>query len=383
MSSGIVDFEDYFQGADDSAKVVSMNAMFEKHGGKQTPTVRFPARTVATSTPIFLWSGLSLIGGAGLPVREFSRRPTIRYTGAAGTALFKFPGAQTNQSYPASGAPRDISIKGIQFSGGGAVDCVERVDAYTAAKVLWYCQFDDCGWNGWRTVWVGFVNGGGIGGLSHFQAFTEQAVFWRGSEATFCGLDRFSFLDTSSQAAPPPPAAGKPAPPRPALIRWAVSKGELGRVMPTTRKDGLALLIDSGGGLRVHGFSPDSQSSDPCYGANIRIEGNASDVIITDSTFKGGMSNPAAGNGGAAKNKAIVHIEQGGDHILEHNAFRREGSNPGPPTTPLVYAGPAVPVGGIKVGLTACSGYDGILLQSRPGQIVNLDPTLQVVTAAA
>lgn len=375
MGSGIVDFEDYFQGDDDTAKVKSMNAMYRAHGGKQTPTTRFPARQVTTSTPIEYWSGLSLIGGAGLPVREFSRRPTIRYTGAPGTALFKFPGAQTNQSYPASGAPRDISIKGIQFTGTGSVDCVERVDTYTAAKVLWYCQFDDCGWNGFRTVWVGFVNGGGIGGLSHFQAFTEQAIFWRGSEATLCGLDRFSFMDTNSQPAPPAGTARAPQ------IRWAVSKGELGRVMPTTRKDGLALLIDSGGGLRVHGFSPDSQSSDPCYGANIRIEGNASDVLITDSTFKGGMSNPTAGNGGAAKNKAIIHIEQGGDHIIDHNVFRREGSNPGPVTTPLVYAGPNVPAGGIRVGLNAHSGYTGILLQSKPGQIINLDPTLQVVTA--
>ena len=65
MGKGIVDFDDYFQGADTDTKVRNMNAMFQAHGGKPTPTVRLDAKVYAHTVPIDLWSGLSMIGGAG------------------------------------------------------------------------------------------------------------------------------------------------------------------------------------------------------------------------------------------------------------------------------------------------------------------------------
>jgi len=381
MSSGIVDFEDYFQGADDTAKVVSMNAYYKAHAGKQRDTTRFPARTVTTSVPIEWWSGLSLIGGAGLPVREYSRRPTIRYVGPAGSALFKFTGSQTNQSYPADGSPRDISITGIQFNGGASVDCVESVDTYTKAKVAWYVDFHNCGFNGWRRIWHGFVDGCGITRITHMQAFSDTAIFWRGSEATLFDSAGFSFCDSSvmvrdASGATVPVLAGKP------MLRFCVSKGEIGRCMPTTRKDILALLIDSGAGIRVHGFSPDSQDSDPCYGSNIRIDGNAKGVIISDSTFKGGISDPAKGAGGAAKNRGIIHVEQGADVLIDHNVFIRQGPNPGPTTTPLVYAGLGVSPLGIRIGLNGHVDYDGIVAASKAGQFDVADGSIRIVQAA-
>lgn len=379
MGKGLVDFDDYFQGADTDTKIRNMNAMFQAHGGKPTPACRFDAKVYSHSVPIDLWSGLSLIGGAGLPTREFSRRPTLRYTGTG--SQFRFPGTQTNQGYPKSGAPRDISVRGLQFSGGPSVDCIERVVNYDPAKVLWFTHFDDCGWNGFRSIWTGFVDGCGIIGTSHMQAFSDTAIDWRGSESALFGLDSVSFIDSSVQVKDAAGAtvlalAGKP------MIRWGVSKGEIGRCMPTTRKDILALLITTGGGVRVHGLTPDAQDSDPCYGANIRIEGNARGVLITDCTFKGGMADPGKGAGGAAKNRGIIHVEQGADVIIDHNVFLREGPTAGPATTPLVFAGPGVSPLGIRVGLTAHVDYDGILAASKAGQYDLGDRSLRVVQAA-
>lgn len=363
MGSGIVDFDDYFQGSTTDQKITNMNSMFQAHAGKPTPTVRFNATVYTHTVPIQLWSGMHLIGGGGQPTREYSRHPTLRYTGTI--SQFRFTGSQTNQSYPSDGSPRDIHVAGIQFSGGASVDCVESVDTYTKGKVAWMTEFHNCGWNGFRRVWHGFVDGGGITGTSHMQAFSDTAVFWRGSEAVLCGNDGFSFVDSSVLGAKP-------------MLRFAVSKGSVGRVMPTTRKDGLALLIDSGSGIRVDGMSCDSQDSDPCYGCNIRIEGNVKGVVITNSTFKGAMSNPTSGNGGVAKNRGIIHVEQGADVIIDGNQFIRQGPNPGPTNTPLVYAGAGVAQRGVRVGLNGHIDYDGVLSASKAGQIVALDPSMTI-----
>lgn len=368
MPKGIIDFDEQIQGGSTDEKIRNMNAMFKAHAGRALPTVRFDAKTYSTSVPIELWSGMSLIGGAGLPAREYTRHPTIRYTGAAGTSLFKYTGTQTNQSYPRDGSPRDISVAGIQFSGGSTVDCVESATGAYAGKVGWMINFHNCGWNGFRRVWHGYVDGASITGTSHMQAFSDTAVWWRGSEAVLFGMDSFSFVDSGVLGAKP-------------MIRWGVSKGEIGRGMATTRKNGMALLIDTGSGIRVHGFSADSQSSDPCYGANIRIEGNARGVIISDCTFKGTMSNPTLGYGGATKNRGIIHVESSDDVVIDHCAFMREGSNLGPTTTPLVFAGPTVRQNGIRVGPCTRGGFDGVLLQSSAGQFCEPDRSFTVRTA--
>lgn len=373
-SPGVVPFDDYFQGQTTDEKIGNLNKWAEGHGGKPTATVEFDAAAYSHSVPIWLWSGLRMRSGGGTPASEYGRSTILRYGGAAGTSQFKITGSQTNQGYPSDGSPRDVQICGIEFRGGPSVDCIESVQPGTpyAGKVLWMTDFHNCAWNGFRRVWWGYGDGATITGISHFQAYSQTPLWVAGSECSLFGRDGFSFMDSSVPAFV---QAGLPA------IRTSLSKSSIGEVMVTTRKAMLALHVDGGTGLAVHGLAADSQDSDPAYGANIRVTGSTQNLELSSLSLKGFMANPTAGVGGAAQNRGAIHIDGPVDDVMIDLAkFRRQGSSAPPIDTPLVFVGPSVPANGVKIGLLGTAGWAGVVQQVKAGQLVVIDPTLLIRT---
>lgn len=376
--TGTVYFDEFFQGANDNERMTNLNKWSASHNGKRTPAVVFDTREYLINVPIMLNSGLVLLGGSGSAAREYGRHTAIRYNGT--NALFQFPLTQTNQGYPSDGSPRDISVTGIEFRGPATVDCIESVvgNSY-AGRVLWMSQFHNCGFVGWRRVWWGFGDGFTLDGVTHFQAFSDTVLDVRGSECSIFGRDGASFMDSGATMKDPQTGAtvlalaGKP------MIRLGLDKSRVGQVMVTTRKAILAMHVYYGQGTTISGFAADSQSSDPCYGANIKIDGNVQDLTIVETSFKGHMSNPGQAAGGLGENLGIIHVNTSGrDIIIQSNAFQRKGSYLPSVDTPLVFAGPNVPIGGVRVGLNAHAGYSGVVRSAKAGQIISLDPTIKV-----
>jgi hypothetical protein len=369
MGTGQVSFDDYFApGGTTHDKIRAMNAWANSHGGKPSPAVVFDTKEYVTAEPIGWTSGLTMVGGAGSGSREYGRRTVIRYTGAAGTSLFRFGVVQTNQGYPSDGSPRDVNITGIEFRGGTGVDWCESFASSESyrGRTLWYCNFHNCGWNGWRRIWWGWATGSTIDGVTHCQAFSDTAFDVGGSENVLFGNDAHSFMDSRAAG-----IVGKP------MIRSRLSKSVIGTMMVTTRKNILALLIDYGHGLTVKGFKADSQDSDPCYGANIRIAGSAQ-VTLQNAILKGHMTNPTAAAGGEPLNRGIIHVDNCAELIVDGCTFLRRGNSVPSPDTPLIYTGPNVPTAAVRIGLNAHAGYSGLVRAARAGQIISTDPTIRV-----
>ena len=74
---------------DDRIRVINKNT--REAGGKGVPAFEFANRVYTISTPIYLYSGLKLLGSAGLPAREYGGGTTIRWTGRPDSSVFEFP----------------------------------------------------------------------------------------------------------------------------------------------------------------------------------------------------------------------------------------------------------------------------------------------------
>jgi hypothetical protein len=357
-------------GATDNERVTAMNAYHQAHAGGILNPVYFPARQINISVPIKLFSGLQLVGAPG-PVREYTRKTTINWQGAANTSIFIFPTeGQTSQGYPSDGSPRDGNISGIMFVGGSSTDVFPKraMTGDFAGATLWYFNIHNCGVKNMRTFWWGYGTGVTVSGVFHAQAMSESPFFFGGSEnAIFVGGQ--SFMDNTGWG-----ATAK------AFVRSIAEKSYIGgQCMPTARGQSWQISIEGGNNMVITGIEFDSQSSDPVSGANLRISGG-SRILITECSFKGGMNNPAGGSGGESNNRGFIHVTGGNGIVIQGNNFSNSGSA-APASTPLVYASSAVAAGAIKVGLNGFTGYDGVLRQASAGRILTIDPQTSVLTA--
>ena len=376
---------DNFAGTTTDDKVKSLNAWLhtQQNNNGPMPAVRFACASYSIGpTPIDFVSGMVLVGGRDAVAHEYSRGTVLKWTGAAGTSLFVFPATQPNQGYPTDGSPRDVSLRFIQFEGGGSTHCFPKNDpdgAY-AGKVIWMSNFHGCAWKNFATVWWGWGDGVTIDGVTHIQGVTDTAFYLAGSENNLFGNGSYSFMDTTSTTFVQS-ASAKP------FIRSQMTKSLIGQVMVTARKWALQLVVEGGQDLIVRGFAFDAQDSDPVYGSCLRITGG--DGIVLDGVnFKGAGSAPGTAVGGAAAHPAWVYITGGRQITFVGCQWRRAGSALAADTFPIVAIGPAVAVGQVKWGPSNYGGWPGdvVVQQSVAGQLVRCDgndPAVTVTTVAA
>lgn len=356
---------DGFPGATVNEKITALNAWSRTQTGP-TRTVVFDAKSYEFSTPIDLNSGLSLMGAKRATAREYSRATVLRWQGAANTSMFRFPGSQTNQSYPSDGSPRDITFSFIQFQGGSSTHWMPKYDPGTYAQngaghVLWYHQFHGCAWVGFATVWWGWGNGTSISGLAHLQAYSDTPFFLGGSENSIFGQDAQSFADSGNMTTKP-------------FLRSVMTKSTIGHIMITTRKGGTQLSIEGGGNLLVDGTQLDAQDSDPVHGAGLRISGGDG-LVFTNMSFKGMATAPTDTQG-------WIQITGGRQMSFLGNNFERAGSNMPNTSYPLVFVASSVPDHAVKWGFNNYARWGGataVVKQAAPNKlVVQPDPLLSV-----
>lgn len=330
----------------DNDRTTKVNEYF---GQYRNGVVMLPSREIQTNVQLDLRSGLAIMGSLGVPAREYGRKTRWRYTGSAGS-VFKFVN-NTNQSYPSDGSPRDGTVVGIEFIGGGGVDILPQAADYPG-KTLWYWLFHNIGMNGMRTAWKGYGTGTTFGsGCSHFQGFSETPIDVGGSECALFGSE-FSFMDTKNLG------AGKP------FIRSKLEKSFINTIMITTRRDYVPMEFYGGRAMTVRGVCFDAQDSDPTLGPSLIV--NAVDgLIVTECPFKG-----QAKNGGP-----IVDIRGGRQIVLALDQFLRRSA--GPANTPLIKVDANVGDNQVKVGPLVNIDYDGRIVSARANQVVKIDPSLR------
>jgi hypothetical protein len=346
--------------ASDDERILAINQRNSQAGGKEVPVFEFASRVYTISTPINLYSGLKLLGSSGLPAREYAGGTTIRWAGPPDTSIFAFPAeGQTNQSYPADGSPRDMSITGLLFEGGSRTDVFPRLamtaDSYRG-HTLWYTNLHNLGVRDMRTFWWGYGTGVSVTGTFHAQAMSDTPLFIGGSENTIFGNDAQSFMDNSSAAWA---SGGKP------FIRSVMEKSFIGRVIITARTDAFHLSIEGGQGLVVNGVQFDAPSASPTNGKMVGVS-NVDGLTITNCIFNAGMAQPAADS------RAIIDVSGGRGVVVEGNQFLGGSDRPQPSDTALVANSAAVP---LKLGLNGFPGYTGLVR----GNVVSVDPAVHII----
>ena len=378
IDTGEVYFDTFFAGETTDDKIAAMNTWNAGFSARDPrPTVVFNAVEYRFSTPIQLWSGLSLRGSSARAVREYTTGTSFKWNGPDGTSVFVFTGSQTGQGYPRDGSPRNITMENILFRGTPTTHFLPKHDPTTypthgRSHVLWMSTFHNVGWKDFATIAWGWWDGVTISGTVHFQGVHDTAFYLGGSENNVFG-DGFSFGDSDNGFGVV--TAGKP------VFRSIMSKSRIGRIMLTARKAAYPLSIEGGKGLLVEGTAFDAQDSDPMYGSVIRISGGEG-IRISHCSFKGGMTNPDGASGGAVANRAWITITGGGQIVIQGSDFQRAGNSPPSTTTPLVWVSPAVDVREVKWGLNTATGYAGapaVIAEGASGRIVNIDPSVSLV----
>ncbi len=342
----------------DDARIGVINERCKQAAGKDVPVFEFANRVYTISAPIQLYSGLKLLGSAGLPAREYGGGTTIRWDGGPDTSVFHFPeDGQAGQKYPSDGSPRDISISGILFEGGSRTDVFPRLmmtgDDYPG-HTLWYCNLHNLGVRGMRSFWWGYGTGVSLTGTFHAQAMSDTPLFIGGSENTIFGAESQSFMDNSSAAWA---SGNKP------FIRLAMSKSHVGRVIITARSDSYHISVEGGRGLFIDGAQFDAPAGSPTYGRAISVL-NADGLTISNCSFYSGMENPGENSRG------IIDISQGRHIVIQGNQFLgAAGSQPA--DIPLVVNSGPDPV---KFGLNGFPGYTGVVR----GNVESVDPGVTV-----
>lgn len=348
-------------GATDDARITAANNYHQNHGGRVLEPIELPSRVIQHSVPITWWSGSRWLAKGG-PAREYSRGTVLKYVGSG--AQIRFPRSQTGQGYPGDGSPRDSHFEGIQFEGSG--DCIESFDPTSypqngPGRVLWMTSFWGCGWKFFNRIHWGWWDGVNITGTTHVQLIKDTPFYVGGSENTLFGADS-SFMDNNTWQRTPKP-----------FIRSRLEKSSIGHVMPTARGWSYQLKVEGGNNLAVNGARFDSQDSDPVSGCSVRIEGGVN-ISVVNCSFKG-----QANDLDSAFEHGLIEIT-GGSHItVMGNNFLRDATKASP-DTPLVFTGPNVGQGAVIVGPNNFSGFTGVLRQSKPGQIICIDPRMRVIT---
>lgn len=372
---GYVFFDEFFAGVDDAAKFAAMDAWNQANtGAGPRRTVLFAPRAYSVPT-LNLWAGMRLEGSNGSAVREYNTGTTFNCTG---TNQFQFAGVSNGgYSYPSGGAPRDISIQNIFFVGGSTKNWIAPQPTFTTANVLWMSTIHNCGWSNWLTILNGYIDGVTISGNTHIQGCYDTPFTLGGSENNVFS-DGFAFVD--SAAAYPVVSSGKP------FIVTHMDKSRIGRIMATGRQTGVHVQVTGGSNQVLDGYCSDAQNSDPVYGASIFVTGGDG-LVFSNCSFKGVASNPALAIGGLAANRGWIHITGGTQTMFNGCMWQRGGVNQPATTFPIVFTGPGVGQGQVKMGLgngfTGFAGANAVVQQSVAGQIQTAgDSTLTVVTGA-
>lgn len=366
---------DSFAGDTTNAKIIAMNAWMRARQAADAgpfPAVRFDTRQYDHSVPITFTSGMTLLGGKDAVVHEYSRGTILNWQGGSGSSQFVFPITQPNQGYPSDGSPRDVSLRFLQFQGGGSTHFLPKIDPSSgqyAGKVIWMSNFHSCGWKNFATIWWGYGDGVTIDGVIHVQGTTDTAFYLAGSENNICGNGSYSFMDTSSTTFVNT-ASAKP------FIRSRMSKSTIGQIMVTGRKTGFQMSIEGGQDHIIRGFAFDAQDSDPVYGSGLKISGGEN-ILLDGVNFKGMMANPGQAVGGAAANPGWVTITGGKQILFSGCQFRKAGTSQPADSVPVVVVGTAVGAGEVKFGYNNFGGFPGkaVIRQARAGQVQMIPDT--------
>lgn len=362
-------------------RITAMNDWWYQRSGP-TPGVVWRQVPYNHAVPIHLVSGSTHIGLGSGAAREYSRSTVLNYQGAAGSSQFVFPydvgRTQPPQSYPNATAPRDMYFDGIMFKAGASVHCFPVKGVYNSGRVMWMTTLHNVGWNGFLSLLTCATDGVTIAGDCYAQAFSDTGFIGGGSEsAWFVGGQ--TFIATSAAAML---TSGKP------LVKLEdFSKGTIGNAMITARKGQLAFEIAGGHGSKIEGLAIDSQTSDPIYGAGMRVTGGRGHVI-KGCSIKGVMSDPAQGAGGVSRNRGFIQQEAGRQILYADNTFSRYNNVPGV-SVPVLFAAATVGRGEAKFGWNTYSYWDAeiervVVQQASADRIALLpgDPKVQLLTAA-
>lgn len=335
----------------DNDRTIAVNKWFQEN---RRGTVIIPNREIVTQTQLEMWSWFSIMGGVGVPAREYGRC-RWRYNGS-GSSIFRYVDNKSRQGYPADGSPRDGNVIGIEFVGDK--DVIPRTVTLTPGQVLWYWLFENIGGNGIKSFHIGYANGTQyFVGVSHAQGFTSTLLDIGGSENTWFG-DKHSFID--SKALP----AGA------VMLRSKMDKSFIEKVMTTTRGNYIPLEIYGGHATDYNKISFDAQDSDPANQSAILITGGEQ-IHIMNNKFKGM----------ALGGQPIIDIRSGKQIIIDHNKFVRRGGagKIGPANTPLVKIATMVADRQVKIGsMNSIGAYDGRVITARAAQVACLDPWMKV-----
>jgi hypothetical protein len=321
-------------GSNDNERITAMNAWHLARTGP-TPPVVLDYRRYDISTPITLYTGMKLRSVYGEAAREYGRGTVLNWQGAPGTSMFVFPPTGQKQpggqSYPNPYSPKDISITGIQMSGDSDRYCLPYNTTPASEKVIWFTNFHNCAWVGFKSIWVGFQDGCTISGETYVQGFSGIAFDFNGADCRFFSGQTFisSEIDAFIKSGNP-------------MVRCNLSQSRIGTLFATPYETSYPLLIDGGWNTVIDGVLFDAQDSRPIYGSALRIKGGKS-IVVTNCSFKGFMSNPAAASGGIANNGGWIHVSGGENIIFSNNMFARdEGNIQALETIPVLYVGPNV-----------------------------------------
>jgi len=376
---GAVYFDTFFAGSTDDQKIAAMNTYNSAQGDGQSgssiqPVILFGARQYNFSTAIQMYSGMSLVGTKLSNAHGTVVQTKFNWQGTTGTSMLAFTGSQTSQGYPSDGSPRDMFFGNILFNGPSSTHFIENHNPNTdssAGRVIWYSRFNNCAWSNFQTIWWGWSDGSAVDGSCDISQIGSTAFFLAGAESILFGKETYSQADNTTDTGVP-------------FIRSKLAKSMIGYCLFTGRGATSGISVEGGNNTVIDGFCVDAQSSDPMYGAGIRVSGSTTDgLVITNCSINGVASNPASGQNGASNNKGYIHISGGSQITIAGNNFARGGSAPPATTFPLVYA-TGVGAGQVKFGYNNWSGWAGagaVVQQSATGLITNIaDPNLAVTT---
>lgn len=370
---GYIYFDDYFSGSTDDQKIAAMNNwVYTQSPQAALPSIIFAPRAYTISTPIKLFSGLTMLGANSTPSRYSNPGTTIKWTGASGTSLFIFPPeGQHAQSYPTDGSPRDIMVANMQLFGNSTTHVFPKLNVDGSdyqGHTLWFCLFYNLTIQTWSTIWWGYGDGTCFAGFTDISNISDTAFVIGGSENRMFGSDYYSQANMSD-------IGGKP------FMISRMAKSYIGNIMFTSRKSSFQLKIDGGNNMVIDGVAFDAQSSDPVYGAGLQISGGSA-ITVTNCSFKGMATNPASGGGGSGVNRGWVDVSGGDQITFVGNNFQLLGNNIPATSYPLLYADASLPAGAVKWGFNNYTGFGTDILQLTQGAtgkiVVQTDPRVHL-----
>jgi hypothetical protein len=359
----IIEFDNgYFHGSNDEAKRNSMNAYFAGASGP-TRVVVLDTRVHNVNGPIGLWSSRAkMVGTNGLPPREYGNGTVWNCTGPT---VFQFVN-NTGYNYPTPPAPRDMTFSGIEWHGGLSTDFIEPTLTYTSARTIWTSQWHNCGWVGFKSIWLGYADDVEFAtGLCHFQAYGPGTMISLGGSE--CRIFDGGVQSVADSTQPSRLSSGS------TFLESLLSKSDIGECMITSRGNTTGLKISGGHATTVRGLKLDAPDNAPTFGRQVTITGGQ-DHALVGLSLKGGMTNPGAATGGTAGNAGFIHVTGGRHTLIDGCAFTRRGSAVPPQTTPLVAATSTAGADAVLFSNGRFSDFSGRLQQANAGSIRSTDP---------